>query len=103
MSNEVKRSARWSVVRFMEVAAAQRQSGLSVQAYCRREGIALSRFYRWRGIAEGGRGQLSSSTRVPERASAESFIDLGLVSAAGGARLELKFDLGGGMTLTVTR
>jgi transposase-like protein len=76
-------------------------SGLSVEAFCRREAISAASFYRWRGLfGEGGNG----CGREP-RETAPAFLDLGPLTAAGASRprLDLKLDLGDGLVLHLVR
>ena len=67
---------------------------------CRREAVSTASFYRWRGLLEqhdGGEG-------LPVR-SQPAFVDLGALRAesARGAPIELRLDLGGGLTLHLVR
>ena len=88
------------------------EAGTTVGAFCAREGLSTSSFYRWRerlgpvGDAadaaprRGGRSELA----VPPTAA--GFIDLGHLAAptrAAGAGLELRLDLGGGVVLQIVR
>jgi hypothetical protein len=99
-----KRRQRWSVEKFAVVLSAQRSSGLSAQAYCRREGISFSSFYRWRDRVGSVRRGVRRAV-VKQSCEEGEFIALPTLpmSSAMGAGLTLKFDLGGGMSLTVTR
>lgn len=94
---------RWSAEKFLAVSRAQRASGLSVHAYCVREGINLSSFYRWRDRA--GLERRSARCVAVKSSSAEGeFIALPTLPMSPAASgLTLKFDLGGGMSLTVSR
>jgi transposase-like protein len=98
-----KRRERWSAEKFSAMARAQRDSGLSVQAYCRREAINVSSFYRWRDRVAGGRRTPRRRAVAVVRATPAvgEFIPLGALPIS--SRLELRFDLGGGMSLIVTR
>jgi hypothetical protein len=74
--------------------------GLSVSAFCRREAVSTASFYRWRGLLDrhdGGEGL--AVQREP------AFVDLGALSgeSACGAPVELRLDLGGGLTLHLVR
>jgi hypothetical protein len=89
-------------------------SGMSVEKFCRNEGVAAWSLYRWRkllGAAERPVGALVAKTPAP-------FVDLGSIPvpqvrealaaerthgdvAAGG--IELRIDLGGAVVLTITR
>ena len=76
-------------------------SGLSVEAFCRREAISAASFYRWRSLLSGAgdRGE------VVVRDSAPAFVDLGALNSASspGRRLDLKLDLGDGLLLHLVR
>lgn len=74
------------------------QSGLSVAAFCRREGLCSASLYRWqRQLSEAPAGEELRDQDV----DAGAFVDLGALSGAG--RLELKLDLGGGIVLHLVR
>ena len=77
--------------------------GLAVEAFCRRESISASSFYRWRaevstapGREEVRRGLSSAVAKV------EGFLDLGTLRPAS-ARIDLRLDLGGGVLLHLVR
>ena len=75
-------------------------SGLSVSAFCRREAVSTASFYRRRGLIErhdSGEGLASGSK--------PAFLDLGALrgESARGAPVELRLDLGGGLTLHLVR
>jgi hypothetical protein len=94
------RSEWWRII------GEQEQSGLAVAAFCRREAIGVSSFYRWKGLLadEGGR-EVESEAR--------SFIDMGQVgvpgdtavamSAAEASSLVVTLELGDGARLTLKR
>jgi transposase-like protein len=97
-----RRRIRWSAERFAAVSKAQRASGLSVQAYCVREGINLSSFYRWRDRV--GSVRLPARRAVTPSPVEGEFIALpGLPMSPAMGGLTLRFDLGGGLSLTVSR
>jgi putative transposase len=73
------------------------ESELSVEAFCRRESISPSSFYRWRSLL-GDRAPRASRRSH----SAAEFVELGALPASR-ERLELRFDLGGGVVLHVVR
>jgi transposase-like protein len=92
---------RWSAEKYSALAEAHLGSGLSVQAYCVREGINLSSFYRWRDRV-GSVHRPARRAAVKSMPAAGEFIALPTVPMSA-ACLTLKFDLGGGLTLTVSR
>jgi putative transposase len=74
-------------------------SGLSVSRFCAGESISVANFYRWRGLLGVSRHE------TPQFAQpTPDFVDLGAIGAPpGGARLEIKLDLGGGLILHLVR
>ena len=76
------------------------ESGLTVAAFCERESVSTASFHRWR-------------ERIQERESAEmivapgarAFLDLGCLDASASrpAPIDLRLDLGGGLTLHLVR
>ncbi len=80
----------------------------TIDAFCKREGIANSSFHRWRSRMEDSTTQRSATAvnqRMPKPMQT-GFVDLGalrLPSAATSGRLEITLDLGGGVTLRVAR
>ena len=76
-------------------------SGLSVEAFCRREAISAASFYRWRSLLSGAvdRGD------VVGRGSTPAFVDLGALNSefSPRPRLDLKLDLGDGLILQLAR
>lgn len=75
-------------------------SGLSVQAFCRRESISDVSFYRWRK-ALGAQGVGGA---VVVQGTSPGFVSLGTVNARPlRERLELKLDLGEGVVLHLVR
>jgi len=75
-------------------------SGLSVQAFCRRESISEVSFYRWRK-ALGARG---AGGALVVQGSAPGFVSLEAVNARPlRERVELKLDLGEGVVLHLVR
>lgn len=80
-------------------------SGLSVAAFCEREGISEASLYRWRSLLQGAgknkkpRQQIAVSAAAP---IAAEFVELGALRSDS-ARVEVRLDLGGGVSLTVVR
>jgi hypothetical protein len=81
-------------------------AGLTVEAFCKAEGLSRSSFNRWRTrlpIRAGAEAVVGASD---DRQRAAQFVDLGLLGAAATAApagLELRLDLGGGLSLTLVR
>ena len=75
-------------------------SGLSVSAFCRREAVSTASFYRWRGLIDRHDGGEALAVR-----SEPAFVDLGTLrgESARGAPVELRLDLGGGLSLHLVR
>ena len=83
--------------------------GLTVEAFCQREGLSRSSFNRWRSrlpMRTGAAAATASGASDARQHVAPAFVDLGLLGAAGTrapAGLELRLDLGGGLSLTLVR
>ena len=86
-----------------ELMERQGQSGLSVQAFCRQEGLNAWTFYGWRSRMRAGASDkelvVSGSAAT---APAAGFIDLGALGS-GSSRCEIRLDLGGGVVLQLVR
>ena len=88
-----QRQAQWQ-----DRLAQQQESGLSIAAYCKREGISEQTFYGWR-------------KRLSNGPSPTPFIDLGALPTASRSHathqeqiaFDVRLDLPGGMVLTLTR
>jgi transposase-like protein len=74
------------------------ESGLTVQAFCQREAINVTSFYRWRSMLSGVRDEPPSP--VAERTT--GFVELGTLNSSV-SRFELRLDLGGGVLLHLVR
>jgi transposase-like protein len=106
VSEGVKRRRHLSEPAWLEVFKRFEDSGLTIEAFCRREGLGRSTFTRWRSRllgqpARGGQPRTPSPIPTPK-----DFIDLGVVGARVSESvpaLELRLDLGAGLTLTLTR
>lgn len=76
-------------------------SGLSVDAFCRREAISAASLYRWRGLlgTVGDNGETAVVSGTP------GFVDLGTLGSAAvsAPRIDLTLDLGDGLVLHLVR
>ena len=98
-----KMMRRRDVESWRELVTRQAESGLSVQAFCRREGLNAWTFYGWRSRLRAGAAAEQppangSTGVVPTR----GFIDLGALPS-GASRCEVRLDLGGGVVLHLVR
>ena len=93
--------------------ARQANSGKTIAAFCRDEGLSEGNFYFWRNRLRIGGKEISS-----QPSTNTAFIDLGVVEtvikddqprpAAPNQKsvpsgIEMRIDLGGGIVLTITR
>jgi hypothetical protein len=58
------------------------ESGLSVSAFCRREGFSANGFYRWRRILENGDGAVGSENQPIEPSPRDVFVPVSIVGHA---------------------
>lgn len=79
-------------------------SGLTVEEFCRREGIATASFYRWRKLlgVSCGSDEVEQAVNLPLPRSQPGFVDLGSVGMSG-ARVEVHLELGDGIRLHLVR
>jgi transposase-like protein len=104
MATEIKR--RRSAEQWGQLLCRHAESGQSVEAFCRGEGVSPASFYRWRRQLGEGASGAGSERSAP---SAGAFLDLGQLAAAGSDRpardaisagtWELELTLGGGLVL----
>jgi putative transposase len=89
-----------------EIVSRQAESGLSVQAFCGREGIKAASLYGWRSRLQREAQGRSSTERAPRKPRPEKpageFIDLGALGSSR-SRFEVRLDLGGGVLLHLVR
>ena len=79
-------------------------SGMTIEAFCRREVVSAASFYRWRTML--GRPARDLTVAAPVRIRPKNtFVDLGTLGAPceRHERVELRLDLGGGLTLQLVR
>ncbi|MDQ5961007.1 MAG: putative transposase [Pseudomonadota bacterium] len=83
----------------------------TVGDFCRCEGVSQSSFQRWRSrLAARPSGDVADVSRKklcePLQVGAGGFVDLGALAPGGvssATRLDVKLDLGGGLTLHLVR
>ena len=80
------------------------ESGLSVDAFCQRESISTSSFYRWRPLlGDSSPREVATHSALNAVGRAAAFVDLGTLPPASRVPVELRLDLGGGVLLHVVR
>jgi hypothetical protein len=79
-------------------------SGLGVDEFCRREGIAAGSFYRWRKALTlpCRSGEAEGTVALPVPHSRAGFVDLGSVGMSG-SPVEVHLELGNGIRLHLVR
>ena len=77
-------------------------SGLTLAAYCAREGISAASFYRWRALLGGAADGKVVTRRPAVAAGTPDFVELGTLPPAS-SQLTLRLDLGGGLILQIAR
>jgi hypothetical protein len=85
-----------------ELVSRQARSGLSVQAFCRREGISTWSLYSWRSRLGATRQSEAMEDRAVESVPPAGFVELGPLRSSQ-SRCEIRLDLGGGVVLHVVR
>lgn len=79
------------------------KSGLAVEAFCRRESISTSSFYRWRSLlSDSSMREVATLSPMSTPGGGSGFVELGTLQA-GHVALELRLDLGGGVLLHLVR
>ena len=84
-------------------------AAMTVQEFCLREGLTRSSFTRWRARLRSRPQRVPAPAASKAAASAPkpSFVDLGLLGAAARAAehagLDLRIELGGGLSLHLVR
>ena len=100
----IKRRRSLSAQEWARVMRRFTTSGMTVSAFCQREGLNEGSFYRWRPRVMAR----AVNREVVEQASQPNgFVDIGaLHEASGGAgagALDLRLELGGGLSLHLVR
>lgn len=98
---QVKRIKR-SEATWRELFGRHAASGLTVQEFCRAEGINPGVFRRWRSLLNGAGEGVRAKARPAAAKAVAPFIDIGSVDA-GRSRFEVRLELGAGMILSIAR
>jgi putative transposase len=104
---QVVRRRRLNEPAWREVLQRFDGAGMTVEDFCRAEGLCRSSFTRWRGRlrtpAQAAR-PVAAKASSPEAPAA--FVDLGLLGSVGAPALpalDLRIELGGGVVLHLVR
>lgn len=100
----IKKRRRLSAQAWREVLGRFDGAGTSIAEFCKCEGVCESSFHRWRSRLMTTPAGGALVERAPQ--STATFVDLGALGAAGPSlapRIDLKLDLGGGLTLHLVR
>ena len=98
-----RRQQRRSAEEWRTIFERRAASGLSIGAFCRREGIAQSSYERWRTHLAEGRCAADAVVSRAETGFVEAGLLGSLARADAGARTELRLELGHGIVLHVVR
>ena len=103
----VKRRRHLSQPGWGEVFERFADAGLTVEEFCRREGLCRSSFTRWRSKLSASPRTLPAVASLSAKADKPAaFVDLGMLgsgAAGAGAALDVHLDLGGGVSLRLVR
>lgn len=97
---EIKTRRRLGLDAWREVVGRFDRSGISVSEFCKREGLCVSSFKRWRPRVAAKCPELDAAGSVVP----DGFVDLGSMTRVSDAsRLEVRLDLGAGIMLQIVR
>jgi transposase-like protein len=100
---QTTRRRRQDASAWREILSRYAQSGLTVQAFCRREGIGVWSLYRWRSrLGAAVEGEEAAEAPPVGGKPSSGFIDLGALGSSR-SRFEVRLDLGGGVLLQLVR
>lgn len=101
---QVKRRRHLDESAWREVIGRFPVSRLTLEEFCRREGVCTTSFRRWRAKLAGAANPLPAARPAVRAAQDLAFIDLGDLGADSARQaLELRLDLGGGVSLHLVR
>ena len=98
----MQETKRRSAQAWRELVTRFTQSGLTEEAFCEQEGLGVKLFHRWRFKRSSVTPRPPADKAARVSIPAPEFVDLGTLKS-GGSRLDLRLDLGGGVTLHVVR
>lgn len=107
--SERKRWRRHGERAWRGILEQHRRSGMSIEAFCAREGISRSSFGRWRarlgGVAQGTAAERVEAIGPGGDPRAVGFVDVGELRTDGVAAepVEIRLELGGGIVVTIRR
>jgi hypothetical protein len=78
---------------------------IGVETFCRRQAISTASFYRWRSLLDNTANGVGAGFNGLCSTASPAFVDLGVLDTAAKLRpqIDLKLDLGGGLTLHLVR
>lgn len=98
---------RLSEQAWREVLRRFEAEGISVGEFCRREGLSDSSLHRWRArLASTPSSEATGGSKRAQEKAPTSFVELGSLDATSATevpRLDLRLDLGGGLTMHLVR
>jgi transposase-like protein len=95
------RRTRRSQGEWRSLVSRYQTSGLSIESFCRGEGISEASFYRWRTALSGHPDEVSG---MPS-GMGSAFVDLGALESVSAVKpkLDLRLELGDGLILHLVR
>jgi transposase-like protein len=98
---------RLSEQAWREVLRRFEADGMSVGEFCKREGVSDSSLHRWRArLASTPSSDAAQARKGSQEKAPTSFVELGSLGATSATavpRLDLRLDLGGGLTVHLVR
>ena len=98
----MQETRRRSAQAWRELVTRFSQSGLTEEAFCEREGLGVKMFHSWRFKRSSVTPRPPADKTARVSIPSAGFMDLGTLKS-GGSRLDLRLDLGGGVTLHLVR
>jgi putative transposase len=98
----MQETKRRSAQAWRELVTRFSQSGLTEEAFCEREGLGVKLFHRWRFKRSSVTPRPPADKAARVSIPTAGFVDLGALKG-GGSRLDVRLDLGSGVTLHLVR